>query len=311
MNIFEALSQGNGQISETNITSFLSFLLNETNDFGNAFLILFLENLKDIEKYVDISGDTFRKKIQKFNKYYTFSAIPEVKIQSNKKLRIVDIVLSISNKADEEDIIYILIENKIKKSAIKKEQCLEQIEVFKNCEDFQKNVPIFSVLITPPEKAYEKIYNNTSKEHHNSFWLSWTDNSINLISIETMIRQLIVLENNLEIAPINNISKYILKSFVEYIANELSEKNKKFNFSILGANVVEYAYFILNSKTYILKRFNNKMIRIYDEDNNLLDEQVKPILRKIIKSYNLNISLDNKVTQRLGREVIRGLNKIN
>lgn len=41
MNIFKSLSQGNGTISETNITSFLSYLLNSTNELDNSFLVLF------------------------------------------------------------------------------------------------------------------------------------------------------------------------------------------------------------------------------------------------------------------------------
>ena len=43
MNIFKSLSQGNGSISETNITSFLSYLLNSTNELDNSFILLFLE----------------------------------------------------------------------------------------------------------------------------------------------------------------------------------------------------------------------------------------------------------------------------
>lgn len=43
MNIFKVLSEGNGKISETNITSFLSYLLNSKNELDNAFLLLFFE----------------------------------------------------------------------------------------------------------------------------------------------------------------------------------------------------------------------------------------------------------------------------
>jgi hypothetical protein len=41
MNIFKALSGGNGTISETNVTSFMSYLLDSTNELKNSFFVLF------------------------------------------------------------------------------------------------------------------------------------------------------------------------------------------------------------------------------------------------------------------------------
>jgi len=35
MNIFKALSQGDGSINETNVTSFLSYVIHESNEFLN------------------------------------------------------------------------------------------------------------------------------------------------------------------------------------------------------------------------------------------------------------------------------------
>ena len=46
MNIFKALSQGDGSINETNVTSFLSFIFNETNNFSASFPFLFLEHIE-------------------------------------------------------------------------------------------------------------------------------------------------------------------------------------------------------------------------------------------------------------------------
>ena len=43
MNVFKTLSQGNGRISETNITSFLSYLLDSNNELRNSFFYLFIQ----------------------------------------------------------------------------------------------------------------------------------------------------------------------------------------------------------------------------------------------------------------------------
>ncbi|MDR1055835.1 MAG: hypothetical protein LBL90_08455 [Prevotellaceae bacterium] len=45
MNIFKALLVGNGKISETNITSFISYLFDMTNELKNS--------LRQVEKQLD------------------------------------------------------------------------------------------------------------------------------------------------------------------------------------------------------------------------------------------------------------------
>jgi len=310
MNIFKALSQGNGQISETNVTSFLSFLLNGTNEFGGTFLLLFAKHLNSLEMELNITGNKFRDKLQDFNRKYKFSAIPEVRAQVGNKWQIIDTVLTISEKNTDNDVAYILIENKIKKSAIKENQCSEQLEYFLRCEDFQENVPVYSLLITPPDKSFELMYNHILEKNIKSIWLSWTDNSLGLGSIEGIIREMINLENCLEVPPINDNSKYILKSFVEHISTELSEKTKEMNYSTSGSNILEFATYELNDRPYFLKRFDNDMIRIYDEEDNLINGMVKPILRTLIDKYELDIDIKNINTRTLGKNVIRELNKI-
>ena len=68
MNIFKALSQGDGSINETNVTSFMSYIFNETNDFSSSFLLLFLElieNQLDNFEFQNIIGYTGKIKDKK------------------------------------------------------------------------------------------------------------------------------------------------------------------------------------------------------------------------------------------------------
>lgn len=308
MNIFGALSQGNGRITETNITSFLSYLLNDNSDFGKSFIILFLKSLSNINKLICFEESNIRKLVNEFSRFYMFSASPEVRVTYNGKTQIIDIIITIMNKDTQEDIMYILIENKIKKSALNKTQCLTQYEFVKNSEDFNDNIPIYSILITPPDEAFREMYDNVSIENGNSQWLSWTENSINLLSIESMIRELIRLENNLEISPINNISKYVLKSFVEHITNEIGEKSKQYNYSLVGTSISDEAKYSLNKTNYSLKRYSNNSIRIYDIDDNEVNKSVFSELKAIIEKYHLDIEIGNKNTRTLGKEVIKELN---
>ena len=314
MNIFKALSQGNGQISETNMTSFLSYLLNESDEFGSAFLLIFLESIKDIiPKYIEINGNSYREKINDLSLKYSYYASPEFRVQSGNRTQVIDINLTISDKAAENDVLFILIENKIKKSAIKKDQCLEQFQIFKASEEIPDNTPVYSVLITPPDEIFKQVFDSIACENDDSAWLHWTDGKSGKKSIEKMLKDLMYLENNLEISPINENTKYIIKSFVDHMSSELSEKNKQYSFSIAGATVVDSANFKKEDEHLTLKRFDNNMIRIFNIEDELLEIPVKPVLREIISKYKLDVDLfrapgKKKNTQTLGKDVINQLN---
>jgi len=81
------------------------------------------------------------------------------------------------------------------------------------------------------------------------------------------------------------------------------------------SKVCEQATFEINNTKYALKRFENNMIRIFTSNNEMLDTQVKPVLREIIDNYHLDISLKLKSgvlknTQILGKDVIKALKSI-
>ena len=317
MNIFKALSQGDGSINETNVTSFLSYIFNETNEFSSSFLLLFLEQIEkqlndyDLQNIIKISGKNYRQRINDFKNKYTYSAIPEYRLQKDGKIQDVDILLTISEKISENDCCYILIENKIKRSALKEQQCAEQYRLFNEIDDFQENVPVFSILITPDIDIFKNMIERVIEENVLSVWLKWeTDKETSIVDL---FRHLIKLESNSEISPIDNNTQYIIKSFIDYISTELSIKERVNNFSVAGSKIVEHSEFEINGDKYSLKRFDNKMIRLFDANDEMTNESVKPILRKIITKYKLDVDLERspgkrKNTQTLGRDVIQAMN---
>ena len=194
---------------------------------------------------------------------------------------------------------------------MKESQCLDQYKLFKTIEDFQEEVPVFSILISPDFSNFSTMIENVKLDNTLSIWFKWDSENGN--SIIDLFRKLIKLESNSEISVIDNNSQYIIKSFIDYISTELSVKEKTINFSVAGSQVVEQTEFEINNKKYFLKRFDNKMIRIFDSNNEMTNESVKPILRKIIKAYSLEVNLERKPgkrknTQILGRDIIREMN---
>lgn len=321
MNIFKALSEGNGRISETNITSFMNYLLDSANELNNSFFILFAHLIDTqietgkICKLLKINQKSIREQILRFSENYTVSSEPEYAIKSTDgSKQIPDILLRINSKQTEEDIAFVIIENKINKSAIKKGQIEKQYDYFSMTEEYDEDKPVYSILISPDEKAFEKLYVPAINKNILTLWLKWLNHSDSEISIEAILRNLIKHEHNAEIEPIDPNTQFIIKSFVDYLATEFAQKeNGKKNYSYRGFDVVGTAQASLGKDTYAIKRFSNNMIRLFDKSDDLLEIDVKPILREINTTYGFNIDLSHstgkaKNTQILGREIINKLN---
>ncbi len=316
MNIFNALSQGDGSITETNVTSFLSYTFNETNEFSATLLLLFLAEIEiqveglSFDEILSISGNNFRQRVHNFRNNHTYSSFPEHRLTANGTVRDADILVTISESNGDNDCCYLLIENKIKKSALKEEQCTEQFLLFNQMEDCQENVPIFSILISPDIDDFSKMLDNVKSKNNLSAWIKW--HSENETSMVDIFKTLIELENKSNISPIDQNVLYIIKSFIDYIATNLSKTEKLSSFSIAGSEVVEAAPVELDGMNFTLNRYDNNAIRLFDSENEIVDKQIKPILRELIAKYKLGIVLERKPgkmknTRRLGREVIREL----
>jgi len=322
MNIFKALSEGNGRISETNITSFINYLLNSANELNNSFFILFIKLIdsQTDNKICDLLGikqKTIREQIRYFSNNFIVSTEAEYSLQiADGSKQIPDILLRVSSKINEKDITIFIIENKINKSAIKEGQIEKQFEYFINSEESDRS-KIYSVLITPDEKAFEQLYISAKNRNSRTVWVKWINHSDDNISIEAIMRQLIKYEHDATIEPIDPNTQYILKSFIDYIATEFSLKeNGKLNYSYKGFETIDEAHAVIDETEYYIKRFSNNMIRLFDNESNLLSMEVKPVLRNINEKYKLGIGLNDstgkaKNTQVLGREIINGLKKIN
>jgi hypothetical protein len=318
MNIFKSLSQGNGKISETNITSFLSYLLNSTNELNNSFLLLFFElidrNLPTAKMLhlLHLNQPTLRDRILEFSKKYAVMAEPEYPVCNRKQ--IIDIFLKVISKG-EEDVAYVLVENKIKKEANKPTQALKQYEHFKKSEDFNKDVPVFSIVLTTDSERFSDMHANAVSGNENAAWLKWTNHKETDNSVEAVLRKLIRHEHEAEIQPINPNTQFIIKSFVDYLMTDFAyRENGSRNFSFNGFDVMATATADLDGMRYVIKRFENNMIRLFDADDNLLDGDVKPVLRRINEVHRLQVPLEfpggrNKNTQYLGRDIINELNK--
>ena len=250
----------------------------------------------------------------RFSNLYVVSSEPERRIKKDdKQFQVPDMLVKIYSKDKETVKAFFLIENKIKKGSITQNQLEKQFKYFKSYDDgYVENIPVYSIFITPDDDIFKTFYESAKKENINTVWLKWVNHIDCDISIEAILRELVKHEQNAEIEPIDQNTQFIIKSFIDYLATEFSKKERgKLNFSVDGFDVVTQADVKVDNINYTLKKFENKMIRVFDTDDELLDIKVKPFLRKINEGYNLGIDEEGKNTQVLGEEYIVALKKKN
>ena len=228
MNIFRVLSKGDGSVSEPNVTSVLTFLLDPTENhgMGSVFLECFLLKLAD-ESLLESDFKAFVEsniKIRSSNSIQTstdfqVSVDSEVRIDIPKKEneRDVDILIEIQKSSTNESYL-LVIENKIKKTSIVKGQ-LEDIFNYYNYSETNEIYNCISYLLLLPESSekYKIVSDNFKICFYDSFLNSVLEDMLNKESLGNL-------------PPINDFTKLFIKSLKQFIINNFSFK-ENFNYS--------------------------------------------------------------------------------
>ena len=188
MDIFKALTHGDGSINEPNTTSFLYHILTQDLEpFGRGVFKWFLYNC-GIVGCDDVD----------FN----------VTIEHRVGPRDVDLIITFSNQNNEEYAL--LIENKIKTSS-DLYQCAEQYENYSD-----HNVNVYSILLCPDHDSFNIIFEvlreiNTENSHRLNWGVNF-DNDNNLVSV-------------LNVLLVGNAEQNHIKSFINFIIRETNQFN--------------------------------------------------------------------------------------
>lgn len=252
MNIFRILSSNDGSINEPNVSSFLAYLLNPSEDHGiSSFLLQELLN-----SFLKISKNYFEKiqyngRITDLSNYSGFSIniLPELLVNydnaNKKKRRDIDIVLEIIDNKKNEIIYAICIENKISDYSINKNdsQLEDELKGLINFYSENKlNPEIYVIYLTPsPSKISQLTFKKLDYEKKSHiYWDNDNDNN----SLFNMLSKIFTGENQGLIDPINGQSSYLIKSFMSFIktnfksyVEERQEKLEKRNY---GKPVIDH-----------------------------------------------------------------------
>jgi len=234
MNIFKILANGDGSINEANVSAFLGYLLDPKADhaLGSEFLYRFLE-------MVNGENDNFESEFHEMDFQIFYEQA--FKEEDNAK-QIVDLVIvgyQTMMKSGKESLIHdfianskeikqiYLIENKIRKGALTREQLIKQYNstIGQIPDEHASNVT--SIYLTPDEGKYTKEFNAAKVNLNNSYHLKWKSNVENdESSILKILYGLLKDEVEGKIEPLNEYTLHTIKAFCLFIENEFRSERQ-------------------------------------------------------------------------------------
>jgi hypothetical protein len=315
MNIFYALSEGRGRLTETNLSAFAAFLLapDKPHGLSDAFLRAFLAEVAkcsgEPDRFNDVLASTRLTAEIGLEKRY-----------EGRPPRTVDIDIQIMAGDDplQRKGHHLIIENKVKAASAQVSQLADQFACISEANR-DEPAPITVVFLTPPGDAsslraeFEALDLDGDRLHRKA-WLRWTGGPDGHLSIVEIIRDLLRREATAEIEPITDYTRHTLKAFVLFLQREIvTEAAARRRFPGQAMDVIEQRPIELEGKSYVIARYSGGPVKVFDVD---ADQEVDamPKLRLANEHYQLGISLLGSGgrglnTQLLGKYVLSALSK--
>ncbi|CAN7776039.1 PD-(D/E)XK nuclease family protein [Caballeronia sp. LjRoot31] len=315
MNIFYALSEGRGRLTETNLSAFLAYLLtpHAPHGLGDTFLRGFLEEM------AQGCGDAqrFRCVLER----RTISAQVGLEVRYDGTVaRIVDIDLQIfDNASTQKKLHHIIIENKIKTGAAQADQLKDQFEGVMQALRQEEPCPVTVVFLTPPGDArvlqteFDTLQLDASGAN-TKVWLRWrgvADPSVPRTVVD-LIRELLRREASAEIEPVTDYTRHTLKAFVQFLERVIQSSAPTIRVADPEADdVLMQREVSLDGVRYLIVRYRSDAIKVFDLDSDS-ELAAHPLLRKVNGAYRLEIPLERSPgkpinTRQLGRKVLDAL----
>lgn len=314
MNIFFALTEGRGRLSETNLSAFLAFLLapHHAHGLSDTFLQSFLTAVSTL------SGDKHRFANLSREKIDVEIGL-EVRYPGQTKDRIVDIEIKLfeeTSNGEQREIHRLIIENKIKQGAAQEPQFKEEFGLA--LEDIEQDTRITAVFLTPDgaipslTAEYGQLVIPDSSPYQ-KVWLRWNSVTaeVSTPSVVGLTRAMLRQEALAEIEPVSEYTRHTLKAFVQFIEGILARNETRNPTDQNNSGIAEERQVSIDGRFYRLVRFDDKVIKIFDLDTGQ-ENTAKPLLRRLNEEANLGVELllksgNKKNTRQLGRDILHKL----
>lgn len=283
MNIFRILSSYDGSINEPNVSAFLAYLLDPSEDHGLSGILLqeFLGEFLKMDKSL-LSKISYNGRITDLSRLsrFTITIMPEFTVYLNKenakKKRDIDVLIEIYESGNDNPVYAVCVENKITDSSIIKNdsQLYDELEGLKNYyAETGASPEIYLVYLTPypSDKSAESF---AKLEYDKKIQMYWND-SENLVF--NKINKIFSDESAGGVDPINDQSMYLIKSFQSFIRtgfkSYIEEKTVKRENNKYGRPVWDYLNTFVCSlekdKTYALDEIKNSFGKFVKEQSGI------------------------------------------
>ena len=312
MNLFKILANGNGSLNEPNVSAFLGYLLDPSQDHSLNFE--FLERF--FSEFIEDSEDFILKRYD-YEIYYeqAFS-----RGEGRSKKEIVDIVILCFDKnIDTSKQAYVaksqqeiarplknvfLIENKIKKGSITKGQLLNQYESALSALKLEDQTDkVVSFYITPASEKFNKEFDEF-KNDAGKYHIIWQDeDSTSLeshegrpqISIMGIIEDILSDESKGKIEAIHQYPKHTLISFLKFIENNFKSEVLERIENHEGRYQRDLSFSFLGFKNKYSDLLSDESLRIVEEvDIWLSEEKLDGITWRFSKTHPVSIFYKEK-----------------
>ena len=228
MNIFKILANGDGSINEANVSAFLGYLLDPSADhaIGLEFLRRFLESIHD-------NDDNFEEVFYSAD-YQIF--YEQAFKEENKSKQIVDLVIVcystnmgigkeslLSNFIENTKEVHrlYLIENKIRKGALTKDQLVNQFQSTVSRIPKSLREKVTSIYLTPDGIKYKEEFRAAEESIPDAHHILWKDtDGDEALNILKMLYDLLLDETHGKIEPLNEYTLHTIRAFCQFIEND-------------------------------------------------------------------------------------------
>lgn len=301
MNIFEVLNQGNSRLHEPSMSAMLGYLLDTRRDhgLGDTFFREFLSLLNR-----ELNDDRFNEFFKR--SFIDTDILLEEPYELNGSTKYIDIQISVLKKDIQGNIqedFRIIIENKVRDNSVTVGQLENYYQAIIEDENTIDNLGI--VYLTPVsnklslKNEFKNLQLKDSK--HIKKWIHWNDEKHSIINI---LKGILKKESEGEINPINEYTRHTIKAFILFLnATVSTNKEITYRFDEDIGEIVDSLTLAVDADSYDYRivRRDSQQIQVFKEGEKVT---AKPILRKIIKTRNLDIPLSGINTRTMGRKVI-------
>ncbi|MEZ5495928.1 MAG: PD-(D/E)XK nuclease family protein [Gammaproteobacteria bacterium] len=295
MNIFHVLSQGKSRLHEPSMSAMLGYLLDSNKDhgLGDAF----------VRKFIEFQDNSILSRILQRDFINSQVSLEEpYRLDGKRKDIDIQIIILDEKKKEEHRII---IENKIKTGAANPKQLKEYYQAILEEEKNIKNLHM--IFLTPNSNStlLSNEYSNLKlkeKHTHTKKWIYWSENdgSGGVLSI---IKEILSLEMQGAINPINEYMRHTLKAFVNH-SSSITESNGKRTMRTgedIGEIIDEVVIKINDGKEYRVIRRDSTQIQVFNNETG--DKEVaRYILAQYIDENNIDIHHSNLNTRSIGKK---------